>query len=209
MSTYIVGIGGTIRENSSSERALRLALDAAGELGAYSDIFSAHELELPMYAPGTRRSARAERFVDAVRRADGIIIASPGYHGGVSGLVKNAIDWVEELREDSRPYFDGRAVGLIVCAHGWQATTTTLSSLRSIVHALRGWPTPLGVAVNSAEPMFAADGTVREPLATQLGILAQQVVEHARRYAAARWVPGVVPPIDDVTARVAASSGAA
>jgi FMN reductase len=209
MSTYIVGIGGTIRENSSSERALRLALDAVRELGARTDIFSAQELDLPMYAPGAPRSERAEHFVEAVRRADGIIIASPGYHGGVSGLVKNAIDWVEELREDTRPYFDGRAVGLIVCAHGWQATTTTLTSLRSIVHALRGWPTPLGVAVNSADPMFAADGTLREPLASQLGILAGQVVEHARRYAAARWVPGVVPPIAEVTARVAATSGTA
>ncbi len=95
------------------------------------------------------------------------MIASPGYHGGVSGLVKNAIDWVEELRADERPYFDGRPVGLIVVADGWQATITTLSSLRSIVHALRGWPTPLGVAINAAEP--AADP---QP---QLELLAAQV----------------------------------
>jgi FMN reductase len=107
-----------------------------------------------------------------VRRADGIVIASPGYHGGVSGLVKNALDWVEELRADERPYFDGRPVGLIVVADGWQATVTTLVSLRSIVHALRGWPTPLGVAINTAARM---DGE-----ASQLELLAGQVVSGSR-----------------------------
>ena len=61
----------------------------------------------PRLPASTRRASpppdeRVERFLDAIRRADGIVICSPGYHGGVSGLVKNAIDWVEELR-------DGRA----------------------------------------------------------------------------------------------------
>lgn len=161
----IVGFGGTARAGSSSERALRAVLDATGE---ETELFAAADLDFPLYTPGvTFPDARVERFLGALRRADGIVIASPGYHGGVSGLVKNAIDWVEELRSDERPYFDGRPVGLIVVADGWQATITTLTSLRSIVHALRGWPTPLGVTINAAEP--ASDPT------PQLGLLAAQV----------------------------------
>ena len=84
------------------------------------------------------------QLIEAVREADAIIIATPGYHGGVSGLVKNALDTLEELRADDRPYLDGRAVGCIVTAYGWQAAGSVLTSLRSIVHALRGWPTPFG-----------------------------------------------------------------
>jgi FMN reductase len=108
-----------------------------------------------------------------------VIIASPGYHGGPSGVVKNALDYLEELRADERPYLDGRAVGVIVCAAGWQATTTTLISLRSMVHALRGWPTPLGVAINSIEAPCDPDGVYREPVRTQLEILGRQVTEFA------------------------------
>jgi FMN reductase len=168
--TFILGLGGTTRAGSSSERALRTALDAAEALGAETALFAASDLEFPLYTPGvTLPDERATRYLDAIRRADGIIIASPGYHGGVSGLVKNAIDWVEETRGDARPYFDGRPVGLIVVADGWQATVTTLTSLRSIVHALRGWPTPLGVAIN------AADRGASDPSA-QLGMLASQVL---------------------------------
>jgi FMN reductase len=166
----VAGLGGTVRPGSSSERALRATLEACAREGAETELFAAAELDFPIYAPGvTLPDARVERYLDAIRRADGIVICSPGYHGGVSGLVKNAIDWVEELRTDARPYFDGRAVGLIVVADGWQATVTTLTSLRSIVHALRGWPTPLGVAIN------AADGSASDPSA-QFEILARQVV---------------------------------
>jgi FMN reductase len=140
---------------------------------------------LPLYDPAAPATEAGEHLVSQVRRADGLIIASPGYHGGPSGLVKNALDYLEELRTDARPYLDGRAVGCIVCAVGWQATTTTLVSLRSIVHALRGWPTPLGLAINSQDSLFGEDGTIRESVQSQIEILGRQVVKLAHLQGAA------------------------
>ena len=40
----------------------------------------------------------------AYRWADGLLVASPGYHGGISGMMKNALDYVEDLRADERVY---------------------------------------------------------------------------------------------------------
>jgi FMN reductase len=94
---------------------------------------------------------------------DGIVIATPGYHGGVSGLVKNAIDLLEDLREDKRSYFDGRAVGLIVTAAGWQACGVTLMSMRGIVHAVRGWPTPHGITINTVAQRAIVNGQIADP----------------------------------------------
>ena len=95
-----------------------------------------------------------------------------------SGLVKNALDHLEELRTAERPYLEGRPVGCIVIADGVQAVGTTLSSLRSIVHALRGWPTPFGLAMDSralqAEP---SDRSERESQGVRL--LATEVVRFA------------------------------
>lgn len=174
----ILGLGGTTRAGSSSERALRAALDLAQRAGAQTDIMLADELAFPAYAPerGTPEP-RAGRLLDLARRADGVIVASPGFHGGPSGLIKNALDHLEEMREDERPYLDGRAMGCIVCAAGWQATATTLAALRSTAHALRAWPTPLGVTINSTpvgdiEPVTAAT--------PQLSLLVDQVLGLAR-----------------------------
>lgn len=115
----------------------------------------------------------------AVREADALVIGSPGYHGGVSGLVKNAIDLLEDTRADQRVYFDGMPVGLIVSAAGWQAGGVTLAALRGIVHAMRGWPTPVGVAINSVEQKpFAPDGTIADAgVAAQVDLQARQIMQ--------------------------------
>jgi FMN reductase len=177
----IVGLGGTTRDNSSTERAVAATLRLAAALGADTLMFSGADLQLPLYAPEHQnRSDQARFLIDQLRKADGVIVGSPGYHGGVSGLIKNALDYTEDMREDARPYLDGRAVGCIASAAGWQAATTTLVALRSIVHALRGWPTPLGVAINSTEPAFDAEGVcLSPPINNQMDLVACQVVNFA------------------------------
>ena len=178
----IVGLGGTTRSDSSSAKVLRLALIAASEAGADVESFVGADLDLPMYSPdSSQRTPQAVKLTSAIQRANGIIISASGYHGSVSGLVKNALDYVEDLRQDTAPYFEGRAVGLIACAAGWQATGTTLITLRSVVHALRGWPTPMAVAINTIGTPLGPDGTLSDPTSHgQLTLLAQQVVLFAR-----------------------------
>lgn len=177
---FVVGIGGTTRPGSSTERALRFTLDQVRKQGAHTACFGGAELAaLPGFDPlVTHRTPQQQALIDAVKAADAVVIASPGYHGGVSGLVKNAIDLLEDLRADTRVYLDGRAVGCIVTAAGWQGCNTTLGALRSIVHALRGWPTPLGVTLNTAEgQLFDANGHCLDiKSSSSLAALADQIM---------------------------------
>lgn len=185
----VVGIGGSTRSTSLTDELLRVALAAAEARGARTVAFGGRFLaELPIYAadegPVARAGAsvsQADELARAVAAADGVIIATPGYHGGMSGLVKNGLDHLEELRDDARPYLTGRAVGTIVTAAGWQACGTTLVSLRSAVHALRGWPTPYGVTINTAEPVFDEGGAPLERIAAGLQLVADQVVDFVTR----------------------------
>lgn len=178
----ILGVGGTPRAGSTTERALAVCLKAAEAVGAETVLISGPDLMLPMYNPGgAPLTPEAERLVDLYRRCDGIVIGSPAYHGSLSGLVKNALDYAEELRTADRVYFDGLAVGLVACAAGWQATGQTLAALRSIAHALRGWPTPMGAALNTSAKLFDADGTCIDLSSRfQLETVGQQVVRFSR-----------------------------
>ena len=121
----------------------------------------------------------------AVSAADGLIIASPGYHGGISGLVKNALDYVEDLRGDARPYLDGRAVAV------WppqRAGRPPAAPCRRCAP----WCTPCAVGrLRSAwrstpsSPVWNGDGTVADAgLITQLEIVTGQVVDFAHRWRA-------------------------
>lgn len=181
----IVGIGGSTRAGSSGERIVRRVLDETARLGATTRMFGGPALaDLPHYSPEqSQRSDAQNALVEAARAADGLVIGSPGYHGGVSGLVKNAIDLLEDMREDERAYFSERPVGLVVVAAGWQACGVTLQALRGIVHAMRGWPTPIGITVNTvAQKVFGEDGTiVDESVEAACAAQAQQIMWFARQ----------------------------
>lgn len=182
---FVVGLGGTLRANSSTERALRQCLSAVERQGGRTALFCGDDIDLPMYNPHDEsRTEKAAALVTALRDADAVVVGSPGYHGGVSGLVKNALDYIEDLRGDPRVYLDNTPWGCISCAYGWQAAVGTLGQLRVIGHALRAWPTPLGVAINSADPVWDDSGSlVDATVAGQLDMLATQLVTGALRAA--------------------------
>ena len=177
----IVALSGTTRPNSSTEFALRIAVEAARGGGADVQFFGGADLDLPLYSPEiVERTPRAQRLVAALRQSDGILIASPNYHGGLPGLVKNALDYVEDLRDEPAPYFDGRPVGCILTGSGAQGAVTALTSLRAVIHALRGWPTPLGVCINTSSPVFDETGVcLVDSVQPQLVTVGLQVVRFA------------------------------
>lgn len=160
---------------------MRHVLAAAERAGARTKLISGQALQLPLYQPdNAERSDAARSLVGELAKADGIILGSPGYHGSISGLVKNALDYAEDLRTDLRPYFSGRAVGCIATAGGWPGAVNTLGALRDIVHALRGWPTPIGAAINSAERIFDEQGVCQAPrVAEMLDLMAGEVMSFA------------------------------
>ena len=137
----VVGIGGTMRPGSSSETALRAVLEATKERGAQTKEFLGPALaEISIFDPQVNeRPDVVFECVEAVRRADIVLIASPGYHGAISGLVKNAIDYPEDLRVDERPYLTGRAMDRIATGEGWRTVYDVIGQLRAIGVALRAW----------------------------------------------------------------------
>ncbi len=192
----IVGVGGTVRRDSSSETLMRVALAAAEADGAETLCLTALEIALPFYEGGGPRTPPAEHLTDALRRADGLIIASPGYHGSISGLVKNALDYAEDLARDARPYLDGIPVGCVGVAYGKQAAVAVVDQLRTITHALRGFPTPYGAAVVVEPGAFVNGRCVDAALVAQASLVGRQVTTFARatRRAPVR-IAGSIPSV--------------
>lgn len=189
---FVVGIGGSRRPGSSTERVVTAVLDELEDRGARTKMYGGHALLFPHYEPGAPLTPAAAEYLAAVRAADAVVLGSPGYHGGISGLVKNALDYLEELRDDDVAYLDGKAAGCVTTAYGWQAAVSTLSALRQTVHALRGWPTPYGIALNVADGLCAYDGRFLDTRASEaVGIVAGQIMQFV---AAFRDAPAASPP---------------
>ncbi len=176
---YIVGIGGAATPNSSTERSLALALASAEKSGARTHLFGGAALaELPHYltpAPpspsmAANSSPRSGPPTASSSPARAITAASRGWS-------RTRSIYIEETAKDRRVYLDGVPVGLIATAYGWQATGSTLATLRSIVHALRGWPTPLGAAINTTGGIFRDGVCTDDGAARQLDLVGRQVYE--------------------------------
>jgi FMN reductase len=174
----VVGIGGSRRPGSSTEQVIAAVLEDLESQGAATKLYGGESLLFPYYEPGAPLTPAAADYLAAVSAADAIVLGSPGYHGCISGLVKNAVDYLEELKGGPAPYLDGKAVGCVSTAYGWQAAVSTLAALRQTVHALRGWPTPYGIAMNVTGGLCSFDGRFTDTRAGESAhIVAGQIMQ--------------------------------
>jgi FMN reductase len=174
----IVAIGGSTRSDSPTMRALGAITRMLAQAGAETVMLGLAELDLPPYAPdGNERVPGARRLLGEVSRADGLVIAAPDYLGGTTGELINALDYLWELRDAPRPCLEARPVGLVTCEEG-PGAGGALAVLRARVHALGGWPTPLGIALTKHES-GAIDpyGAIGSPAINErFGMLTDQII---------------------------------
>ncbi|HEX2728864.1 MAG TPA: NAD(P)H-dependent oxidoreductase, partial [Rubrobacteraceae bacterium] len=132
-------------------------------------------LTLDEYAPEVRR------FVEEIRDADALIVSTGAYHGTLAGVTKNALDYIQFLSRDERPYLDGRVVGLISTAGGDQAAANANAAMVHAVHALRGIVAPLMVTIPKSWQRSEGGEITDNAYNARLGQLGALVVDFAGR----------------------------
>jgi NAD(P)H-dependent FMN reductase len=151
----IVAICGSLRPGSYTRMALQVALRGARETGAEATLIDPREYQL-IFCDGKENESGYPKGVfrlrDEVKRAHGVILGTPEYHGGVSGVLKNALDLMgfEEL--------EGKMIGLVGVSGGAFGSVHALSHLRTIGRALHAWVSPEQVAISEAWKAFDKEG---------------------------------------------------
>jgi arsenical resistance protein ArsH len=85
-----------------------------------------------------------EEMCEAFLRADLQIWLTPLYHGGMTGAMKNCLDWLELTAHLEKPYLTDKVVGLICWADGGQAMQG-INAMDAVAKALRAWVIPYTV----------------------------------------------------------------
>ena len=178
----IIGLGGSLAENSTSLAALKIALSGAEEAGAQIKIFDVREMNLPFFTPGMEAPDAAVQMAEAACASQGMIWSSPLYHGTVSGVFKNAVDWLDLLRIQDPPFLTDKIIGLISTAGGMQGLQA-VNTMEFSVRALRAWAVPLVMPISQAWQAFD-EGNLHDPkIDQQLRNLGKEVVRAARQFA--------------------------
>ncbi len=170
----IVGITGSLRQGSYSALALEEAANRVKVLGAEVEIIDLREMTLPFCDGGDEYPdyPDVEILREKVKAADGLILATPEYHGSVSGVLKNALDLM------SFEHLSGKVTGLISVLGG-QSNSNALNDLRVIVRWVHGWVIPEQVAIGQAWQAFDKEGKLTdEKLAKRFDAFAQSLVDN-------------------------------
>ncbi len=173
----VVAIGGSLRSDSYTHQALQQAVDRLNALGADVELLDLRTLNLPFCNGGDNYSDYPDvaRMQKAVTEADALLLASPEYHGSVSGVIKNALDLMgfEEMA--------GKVAGLISVLGG-QPNSNALNDLRLIMRWVNAWVIPEQIAVAQAWQAFSPDGKLLdEKLSERFDRFAQSLVENTRK----------------------------
>ncbi len=148
----ILGICGSMQAPSESRtwKVLQIALAGARRAGATIDVIQLFDLKLPMFEERMRlapNTSEVTTLLSMVRGAEGLILASPVYHGTISGALKNCVDYFELLAQDTPPYMTNKVWGLMSVSGGI-ASTASLDPLYHSARALNAWVLPLTVSVS-------------------------------------------------------------
>lgn len=173
----IVGIGGSLRPDSYSQIALSLARARVEALGAEMEILDLRTMQLPFCNGEDNYSdyPNVEKLRSTVKQADSLILATPEYHGSVSGVLKNALDLMDFEQ------LDGKVTGLISVLGG-QSNNNALNDLRVIMRWVHAWVIPEQIAIGQAWKAFGADGKLLdEKLSQRFDQFAQSLVENTRK----------------------------
>jgi NAD(P)H-dependent FMN reductase len=154
-SVRVVAIPGSLREGSYTRLAAGIALRGAKQVGAETELLDLRALDLP-FCDGRDDESTYPAGVHAlrakVRGAQGVILATPEYHGGVSGVLKNALDLMgfEE--------FEGKMMGLVGVSGGALGAASALAVLRTTGRVLHAWVVPEQAGIAHVARAFDARG---------------------------------------------------
>jgi NAD(P)H-dependent FMN reductase len=139
----VLGVSGSMSKTSQSAVALNHVLQAAHLHGAQTRLLDLRAADLPMFRPGEGcDSPGLKQAFEDVAWADAFVLATPDYHGSMSGALKNFLDyhWKE---------LAGKLFGYLCASH--EKGLLPMEQMRVAVRQCYGWSLPYGVAIGGDE----------------------------------------------------------
>ena len=172
----ITGVCGSLSANGATKKALSVALNGAAEYGADTTMVELRNMDLVFYGsvPQDEYPQDVIQLRKTLRASQGIILATPEYHGTLTGVLKNMLDLMSI--ED----FETKIIGLVGVAGGNIGAINSLNTLKTICRNLHCWVLPQEVSIANSAEAFDDDGLAKDPaLEQRLLNVGRQLVKFA------------------------------
>ncbi|MBI87529.1 MAG: NADPH-dependent FMN reductase [Euryarchaeota archaeon] len=172
----IMGICGTYDLDSANGRMLELLLEECRNLGARTETWDHGSKPLPLVgAEGSWDHPDVKEFQEMATAADAFVLSSPEYHGTMSGVMKNCLDWLYSK------HTSGKVFGLMSTLGG-QSSNNTLNHMRIAARWIQGWVAPEQIAVPHIKKAFDENGNlIDDSIVERISSLADSLVTNTRK----------------------------
>ncbi|MCD9025650.1 NADPH-dependent FMN reductase [Cohnella silvisoli] len=145
-------VAGCNRRNSSSTMMAKFVGERLKSAGHVVNIWDLYDEPLPFYDPDDEtESDTVTRLAQMVAEADAVVLSTPEYHGSVSGVLKNALDYL------GSEHFDGKMV-LCISSAGGSVGVSSLQHMQVIVRNLHGISCPEWISIGGDQRRFDEQG---------------------------------------------------
>jgi arsenic resistance protein ArsH len=135
------------RPDATANRLAAYFEKKLGEKGLTSQVFGLADADIPFFDPSKKETpAGVQAMCDTFCEADLHVWMTPLYHGGMTGVMKNCLDWLELTSRRGHPYLTGKVVALVSWADGTQAMQG-INAMDAVAKALRAWVLPFSVPI--------------------------------------------------------------
>lgn len=164
------------RVDSTSERLSNYLSEQLKASGVEVSIFKIADSGIPLFDITLKNiPAAVELMSIQFLEADVHIWLTPLYHGSMTGVMKNCLDWLECTATLPKPYLTGKKVGLVCWADGVQAMQG-INAMDAVAKSLRAWTVPYSVPIQHFE-LFDENGNISNNYKSRLAILLQLLVQ--------------------------------
>ncbi|WP_318345181.1 NADPH-dependent FMN reductase [Flagellimonas baculiformis] len=163
-------------ENTTAKRLTGYLEELLGNLGIETNVFTITDSEIPVFeVPMGKVPESVVRMNQMFREPDIHIWLSPLYHGGMTGAMKNCLDWMEYSSRETHPYLSGKVVGLVCWADGVQAIQG-ITAMDAVAKALRAWTAPLSIPIQRSE-LYDGHGEISQTYQERFELLLQLLLK--------------------------------
>lgn len=164
----ILALAGSLRAESYNKKLVKIAAESARRAGAEVRYIDLRDYPLPLMDEDLEAKeglpANARKLKDLFIGSDGFLIAAPEYNSSISGVLKNAFDWISRPAPDEAPLagFAGKVAVIMSASSGELGGLRGLVHVRAILGNIQTLVLPDQVSVPRAAEAFNADGTLKD-----------------------------------------------
>jgi len=164
----ILAFAGSTRTESFNKKLVKIAAAGARKAGAQVTYVDLKDFPMPIYDGDLEveqgLSDNVKKFKTLLIEHDGFLISAPEYNSGISGVLKNTIDWASRplTAEVSTDCFSGKIAVIMSASPGVLGGLRGLVQVRSILSNLQVLVLPQQMAIPKANEAFNTDGTLKD-----------------------------------------------